>query len=233
MDKLIETLSFGVDGDENYSLDEGELYRANGVVESRNPRGIPAAQRKDRFTGCLEDFTRHLSADAWCFAQTEPGVVGVHRHTNSFVDTSGKIPKERSFEFRLMFAERPPQFWQTVRPHLLRSRAWLERYEAEAKRRGFDLRFITHDVLYQDAYAYENRLRAHRYLCDCSKVDSRDLEQRLLTLVTPAYQSVESVAKAARADWLDVLVACLKLWLRGALRTDPVTYVGPKWLVRA
>lgn len=216
---------------ETTSVDADKIYRANEGVQYKNQSVLPF-QRGDRFTGQPELFKRKLSADAWCFAQTEPGVVAVTRDVHQFLDPSQPIPKERWFEFRLDFSDRAPELWLTLQPGLTSNIVFLTKYADEAVRAGLSLKLITHDTLYHDEFAYRNRLRAHTYLCDCSTEQSRELEERLPSAIEDEYQSVAELAQKAGVDWLPTLVACTSLWLKKQLRADPVSHVGRLWLVR-
>jgi hypothetical protein len=225
--------TIGEDGEyvETTSVDADKIYRANESVRYKNQSILPY-QRGDRFTGRPELFKRKLSADAWCFAQTEPGVVAVTRDVHEFLDLSEPIPKERWFEFRLDFADRTPEVWLTLQPGLTSNTAFLSKYTEEASRAALSLRLITHETLYQDEFAYRNRLRAHAYLCDCSTELSKELEESLPATLEEGYQSVAELAQKAGADWLPTLVACTSLWVKRELRADPVSHVGRLWLVR-
>jgi hypothetical protein len=213
------------------SIDNPQTEYTNEQMAKRN--SVAGYLRPCRFTRREQAFTNSLSADAWSFAQLEPGVVGVTRNTEAFIDQLEPVAVQRSFEFKLQFDGRPPVLWQTTGRSVKAGSERMKLYERIACDRGLHLRFVSHDDIYADPIRYQNRLRSQVMLAAWDTSTGEQLDSAVRAQLVRDYRSVEELSKATLADWRSTVVACLRLWGRGLLLADPATYVGPKWLVRA
>lgn len=188
------------------------------------------AQLNCRFNGRLECFKHELAAFAWIWAQTTPGVCGIERDAEAFIDSSGELPKERTFTLKLMRNAGEPELWHALRPG---HQAKLPLYAAAAKARGLRLTTFDYDRAYAVPGELVNRTLAQHFLSESAgALPSSKVLANVHGALDSGFLTVCEVAERVGLNASTALLSCVLLWVDGRLKGDVTSCVGPKWRVR-